>query len=196
MGIVGGDDTDLILSTWKDLTDQRRSLLPVPSVGFNFSDFGVGAALKGLRLLRSRCGATKHSRICGLQLLRSRCGATEKQQDLGKEGRRSVLVEEDVKDGEQKDITVLEENVCEIISDVCEITSGAITEQEWKDVLKEDVELSENEYFRLVLLNMEREMCDVLIILGSRDPQGDGMWNVDECGRMVEGEDDGWGDFE
>ncbi|KAJ1211493.1 hypothetical protein NDU88_006853 [Pleurodeles waltl] len=102
---------------------------------------------------------------------------------------RVKLVDEGVKDGEQKDPTVLEENVCEIISDVCEITSGAITEQEWEEALKDDVEIS-------VLLNIEREKCDVLVILVPRDPHGDGMWNVGIAERTVGGEDDGWGDYD
>ncbi|KAJ1118900.1 hypothetical protein NDU88_007087 [Pleurodeles waltl] len=47
-----------------------------------------------------------------------------------------------------------------------------------------------------VLLNIEREKCDVLVILGSRDPHGNGMWNAGIAERTVEGEYDGWGDYE
>ncbi|KAJ1136250.1 hypothetical protein NDU88_002667 [Pleurodeles waltl] len=49
---------------------------------------------------------------------------------------------EDVKEVEQKELTVQEDNVCEIFCDVCEITCGVIPEQEWKEAVKEDVELS------------------------------------------------------
>ncbi|KAJ1119242.1 hypothetical protein NDU88_007428 [Pleurodeles waltl] len=54
----------------------------------------------------------------------------------------SRLVEENRKDEEQKDINFQEELVCEVCCDVSEVTCGIITEQEWKEALKEDVELS------------------------------------------------------
>ncbi|KAJ1113710.1 hypothetical protein NDU88_001952 [Pleurodeles waltl] len=47
---------------------------------------------------------------------------------------------EDAKESEEDDLSVQEGNVCEVFCDVSEITCGVITEQEWKEAVKEDVE--------------------------------------------------------
>ncbi|KAJ1098430.1 hypothetical protein NDU88_003541 [Pleurodeles waltl] len=53
------------------------------------------------------------------------------------------LVREDDMEGEKDDLSWQEGDVCEVLCNVSEIMYGAITEQEWKEALKEDVELSE-----------------------------------------------------
>ncbi|KAJ1088157.1 hypothetical protein NDU88_001316 [Pleurodeles waltl] len=53
----------------------------------------------------------------------------------------SRFVDINMSEEEQESTVVLEENVCEIFGDVSEITCGAITEQEWKEALKEAIEL-------------------------------------------------------
>ncbi|KAJ1124922.1 hypothetical protein NDU88_003369 [Pleurodeles waltl] len=46
-------------------------------------------------------------------------------------------------EGEKDGLSWQEGDVCEVLYNVSEIMYGAITEQEWKEALKEDVELSE-----------------------------------------------------
>ncbi|KAJ1140237.1 hypothetical protein NDU88_006594 [Pleurodeles waltl] len=46
-------------------------------------------------------------------------------------------------EGEKDGLSLQEGDVCEVFCNVSEIMYGAITEQEWEEALKEDVELSE-----------------------------------------------------
>ncbi|KAJ1174748.1 hypothetical protein NDU88_000041 [Pleurodeles waltl] len=53
------------------------------------------------------------------------------------------FVREDAMEGEKDGLSLQEGDVCEVFCNVSEIMYGAITEQEWEEALKEDVELSE-----------------------------------------------------
>ncbi|KAJ1197558.1 hypothetical protein NDU88_001415 [Pleurodeles waltl] len=55
----------------------------------------------------------------------------------------AASLREDAKEGEEDGLSLQEGYVCEVFCDVSEIMYGAITEQEWKEAVKEDVELSE-----------------------------------------------------
>ncbi|KAJ1097403.1 hypothetical protein NDU88_002522 [Pleurodeles waltl] len=56
---------------------------------------------------------------------------------------RRCRVREDAMEGEKDSLSLQEGDVCEVFCNVSEIMYGAITEQESKEALKEDVELSE-----------------------------------------------------
>ncbi|KAJ1086994.1 hypothetical protein NDU88_000189 [Pleurodeles waltl] len=55
------------------------------------------------------------------------------------------LVVKDEKEGEGKVLPGQEDDACDSFCDVCEISCGVITENEWKKAVKDDVELTEGE---------------------------------------------------
>ncbi|KAJ1097658.1 hypothetical protein NDU88_002775 [Pleurodeles waltl] len=65
----------------------------------------------------------------------------------GERGSRRTTVEvvKDEKEGEGKVLPGQEDDACDSFCDVCEISCGVITENEWKKAVKDDVELTEGE---------------------------------------------------
>ncbi|KAJ1175795.1 hypothetical protein NDU88_001080 [Pleurodeles waltl] len=70
-------------------------------------------------------------------------GAEKKKEEFSKFKGECFRLREDAKEGEKDGLSLQEGDVCEVFCNVSEIMYGAITEQEWKEALKEDVELSE-----------------------------------------------------
>ncbi|KAJ1198958.1 hypothetical protein NDU88_002796 [Pleurodeles waltl] len=92
------------------------------------------------------------------------------------------LVVKDEKEGECKVLPGQEDDACDSFCDVCEISCGVITENEWKEAVKDDVELTEG------------EICGILPPL----PRAAGLHGDTECvdlerspRRARESEDDG-----
>ncbi|KAJ1114214.1 hypothetical protein NDU88_002453 [Pleurodeles waltl] len=134
------------------------------------------------------------------------------------QGEREVIgdapeaMREDAVEGEKDGLLVQESDVCEVFCNVSEIMYGVITEQEWKEALEKDVELSEicaaledGEFSSLgkvwglikdeLAMESENSARYLRVNQGEREVIGDAP-EASETGVGTVEETDGWGDRE
>ncbi|KAJ1215286.1 hypothetical protein NDU88_002895 [Pleurodeles waltl] len=96
--------------------------------------------LSGNKVVSGECTKVEEV-VCEVKV--KEFGAEKKKDEFSKFKGECFRLREDAMEGEKDGLSLQEGDVCEVFCNVSEIMYGAITEQEWKEALKEDVELSE-----------------------------------------------------
>ncbi|KAJ1145487.1 hypothetical protein NDU88_011773 [Pleurodeles waltl] len=96
--------------------------------------------LSGNKVVSGECTKVEEV-VCEVKV--KEFGAEKKKDEFSKFKGECFRLREDAMEGEKDGLSLQEGDVCEVFCNVSEIMYGAITEQEWEEALKEDVELSE-----------------------------------------------------